>query len=195
MRKKLILAENANLFAEVERRQIEVNTLKIKLAEKEQTTLKLENEVAELTEKTMALEQELLHKEREIEALKKIKIKEEAFEEKENSKPLEEKPPKPKVDSGREKPTLSDEEKAALRELAALSISRLTKAVARLSLVDAGTDEKNTEELYSLALGKNESFKIKVSKLLDEGEGFEEIKTKIERLTEKSEEEIKELIK
>lgn len=205
MRKKLLLAENANLFAEVERKTTENEGLKIKLEESRKTKENLEKENETLLEKLKAssdyiknLEEKLKELEIENQSLKAelVKAKEicpppilkEAKEETTEQTPLSETDNSiksvieeisvyeaPAPESIPQTPKLSSEQRKALRTKGAEEIGRVTKVVALATAKLKADPNENADHLYSIALGTNESFKMQVLSIVEAEGDFDEL--------------------
>jgi len=246
----VLLAENANLFAEIERKRIENETLKLKIAEekKKQEAFKAEND--SLLAKIGELALEIAEKDEEIAALRAAAAlceglnessKVEAEEEKEmffaapeqemasaaveqemdlstaEQAPLDtvtqtveevQKPTEIDCEKTEETPkthkfaenqpkmpiVITAEQRQELTKLCARAIAEVTKAAA---LCYTKAEELNcgeAENIYSMALGKNETFKIKASKLLEEKGDLDSLILKLEQMTKFAKEDINALI-
>lgn len=205
MRKKLLLAENANLFAEVERKTTENEGLKIKLEESRRYKENLEKENETLLEKLEAssdyiktLEEKLKELEKENQKLKAELVKEkeicpspilkEAEEEATEQTPLSETDNSikeiiqeisfceaPDPESIPQTPKLSSEQRKALRTKGAEEIGRVTKVVALTTAKLQANPDEKTDHLYSIALGTNESFKMQVLSIIEADGDFDEL--------------------
>ena len=205
MRKKLLLAENANLFAEVERKTTENEGLKIRLEESRKTKENLEKENETLLEKLEAssdyiknLEEKIKELEIENQSLKAELVKEEelcpppilkeAEEETAEQIPLSETDNSIKSvieeisvyeatapESIPQTPKLSSEQREALRTKGAEEIGRVTKVVALATAKLKADPNENTDHLYSIALGTNESFKMQVLSIIEADGDFDEL--------------------
>ena len=205
MRKKLLLAENANLFAEVERKTTENEGLKIKLEESRKTKENLEKENETLLEKLTSysdyiktLEEKVEALEKENQSLKAELVKEEelcpppilkeAEEETAEQIPLSETDNSIKSvieeisvyeatapESIPQTPKLSSEQREALRTKGAEEIGRVTKVVALATAKLKADPNENADHLYSIALGANESFKMQVLSIVEAEGDFDEL--------------------
>lgn len=205
MRKKLLLAENSNLFAEVERKNTENEGLKIRLEDSRKAKETLEKENAELLEKLKAssdyintLEKKVGELEEENNNLKAELIKtrescpppilKEVKEETTEQTPLSETDNSiksvieeisvyeaPAPESIPQTPHLSSEQREALRTKGAEEIGRVTKVVALATAKLKADPNENTDHLYSLALGTNESFKMQVLSIVEAEGDFDEL--------------------
>lgn len=223
MRKKQLLAENSGFFAEIERKNTELEILKIRLKEKTDSAEKLRVRNVELEETVAELKKLLLSSARQIEeleitinGLKKSGVKEVplsvAVEETKEAEEPDYLPSDPinrdieNVISGlsihEEKkskeapvyPKITEEQRVELRNIGAAAIGRVTKIAAYVTGKLQTQSNDNSDRLYSLALGKNESFKIQVSKLVESEGNFEDICRELERKSDMAVSAISELI-
>lgn len=211
LNKKRLLGENASFFAEIERKSLEISTLKLKLEEKENKIIELEEQNRILTDKIgefKKFSEEAERKIKELEArevtVKTVYIQKpyeerKEIEEEENSqtntdikeviKNLEEteiKEEETKVPVC----TISEEQREELRKKGALAIAQTTKAVALITSQLESLEKKQRDDAFSLALGKNESFKIQISAVTEKNGVFEELLEEIEKNTKETVESI-----
>ncbi len=207
MRKKLILAENANLFAETERKQIENETLKIKLEEEKVKCKDLSKENEKLMSKISELLLEIKEKDEKIHILANSPKKMDILEKKEGTSETpnlaEEVKAEPEengqtvleTDSKEEKSSeITAEDRKILMEKGAAAISEVTRVVAGVYTRCEDLSAEEAEKIYSLALGKNETFKIKVSNLLVEKGEVQALLILLEEMTRDAKKQIEELI-
>lgn len=235
MRKKLLIAENANMFAELERNNTENKTLKIRLTEQTETAKLLSEKLNSLTAENEELKNKLAYAYDEIEKLKTINRKsqpaspeiqnnlnvkrEELSDCRDGEEPLAEQPSEQKAEEGltdcrikevineisayesceipkkEPLPKISEEQRNALKKLGAAEIGRVTKTAAYISASLLSNPDENTEKLYSLALGKNEGFKIKVLSIVS-GEGeFEKLSGEIKSAADNTVRELNSILK
>lgn len=215
MRKKQLLAENSSLFAEVERKNTELEAIKLRLEEEKGLVAALKEENANLKLAVSQLEEKISSAGEEIEELKNklsadaervlkpICTEEVEQVEAENTEPVEKvsqptpmdsdiqsvisdidgynvvkSEPKPKA------PKITEEQRNKLRRLGAAAIGRVTKATAYVTAELQSGEEENADRLYSLALGKNEGFKIQVLELVESDGIFEGLCDRLQKMTD-----------
>jgi DNA repair exonuclease SbcCD ATPase subunit len=217
MRKKQLLAVNSNLFSEIEKLNVEIKTLKIKLEEKTTDADRLGEENAQLkeminglnasleeaTEKISALEnmpsqKEIVYIEKSVDETKEPKAEEHVSSQtnidietvikdievasattiKTEAAPIE----------------ITKDQRAKLTEKGASAIGKITKLTALVTGMAEENPDINYDEIYSMALGKNEAFKTKVAALVASKEDFETILKNLDELTNVFEKDIKDLL-
>lgn len=216
MRKKMLLAENSSLFAEVERKNTELEAIKLRLEEEKGLAGALKEENDNLKRAVAQLEERLSSANKEIEELKtelslpaQTVIEPACFEETEEitveeDKEFMEQGNTPssidcdiqnvisdiegcntqKAQPKQEPPKLSEEQRGELRRLGAAVIGRVTKTTAYVTAQLQSVNLENSDRLYSLALGKNESFKIQVLELVESDGVFEELCNRLNEMAE-----------
>lgn len=91
-------------------------------------------------------------------------------------------------------PRITGEQREGLKKHGAAAIGAVTKVVAYvLGELQSGSNE-NTEGLYSLALGKNENFKMKVLSLIESEGNFDKICSELDEMTKNTVQSISELL-
>ncbi len=192
MKKKLLISQNASLFAEVERKGGEIRTLEIKLEDSKKQNGVLEKQISglegQITELTAEVEElkaiiKELRDELEARPVTPPDIKDEITPEPEGltlaqPTPVEENPPaeilnpaeiilEPEASEGKAAlPTETETvTKEMLREKGLWAIGEVTKSVAK-ALANLPDDETSSTG-KSLIMGKNEGFKYEVFSVLE----------------------------
>lgn len=218
MRKKQLLAVNSNLFSEIEKLNVEIKTLKIKLEEKTTDADRLGEENVQLKEMIIGLKAALEEANEKISALENIPVQKEiVYIEKAAEKVDEAKAEEP-LDSQTNNDIetvikdievanaatiktetspieITKEQRNELTEKGAAAIAKITKLTALVTGLAEEKPDISSDEIYSMALGKNEAFKIKVANLVASKEEYETISQNLDELTATFEKDIKDLIK
>ena len=89
---------------------------------------------------------------------------------------------------------ITKDQRAKLTDKGASAIGKITKLTALVTGMAEENPDINYDEIYSMALGKNEAFKIKVAALVASKEDFETILKNLDELTDVFEKDIKALL-